>query len=260
MSPEPKPEPSAQPQQEPNSSQAQRDTTLGLSDRHAVVTGGTGALGTAVVARLLAAGAHCHVPVFDRDELARFPFRDHPQMTLREGVDLGDETAVRHYYQALPELWASIHCVGGFAMSAITDTPAAALEAQWRQNAVTCFLCCREAIRRLRRSGRGGRLVNVTARPALEPRAGAGMCAYTMAKSAVAALSQALAEEVAKEDIWINAVAPSILDTPANRAAMPDADARGWAGVGAVAETMVFLAAPANRVTRGGLVPVYGRT
>ena len=106
----------------------------------------------------------------------------------------------------------------------------------------------------------GGRIVNVAARPALEPRLGAGMTAYTIAKSGVAALTIALAEEVAKQGILVNAVAPSIMDTPANRAAMPKADFDKWPKVEDVAATILFLASPGNTVTRGAIVPVYGKS
>jgi NAD(P)-dependent dehydrogenase (short-subunit alcohol dehydrogenase family) len=94
----------------------------------------------------------------------------------------------------------------------------------------------------MRGTGGGGRIVNVAARPALEPRAGAGMLAYTASKAAVAALTQALAEELASEGIWVNAVAPSILDTTENRAAMPGADHASWPAVEEVAATIVHLA------------------
>jgi NAD(P)-dependent dehydrogenase (short-subunit alcohol dehydrogenase family) len=104
----------------------------------------------------------------------------------------------------------------------------------------------------------GGRIVNVAARPALEPRLGAGMVAYTASKSAVAALTQALAQETTDEQIWVNAVAPSVLDTPANRAAMPAADYRRWVSPADLAEMITFLASSANRVTRGAVIPVYG--
>jgi NAD(P)-dependent dehydrogenase (short-subunit alcohol dehydrogenase family) len=106
----------------------------------------------------------------------------------------------------------------------------------------------------------GGRIVNVAARPALEPRTGAGMTAYTIAKSGVATLTMALAEEVAKDGILVNAVAPSIMDTPANRKAMPKADFDKWPKVEEVAATILFLASPDNRVTRGAVVPVYGKS
>ena len=96
--------------------------------------------------------------------------------------------------------------------------------------------------------------------PALEPRRGAGMIPYTMSKASVVALTVALAEEVAQEGIWVNAVAPSLLDTKANRAAIPDADVSRWPKVEEVAKLMAFLASPQNLAGRGGLVPVYGRT
>jgi NAD(P)-dependent dehydrogenase (short-subunit alcohol dehydrogenase family) len=125
-------------------------------------------------------------------------------------------------------------------------------------NLMTCLLCCRAAIGAM--TDRGGRIVNVAARPALEWRSGAGMVAYAASKAAVAALTAALAEEVAKDGILVNAVAPSIIDTPANRAAMPKAHYDLWPKVAEVAATITFLASPENRVTRGGIVPVYGRS
>jgi NAD(P)-dependent dehydrogenase (short-subunit alcohol dehydrogenase family) len=94
----------------------------------------------------------------------------------------------------------------------------------------------------------------------LEWRAGAGMTAYTIAKTGVAALTVALAEEAAKDGILVNAVAPSIMDTPANCAAMPKADFSAWPKVEEVAATILFLASPDNRVTRGAIVPVYGKS
>ncbi len=238
---------------------------MSFEDRHVVVTGGTGALGTAVVGRLLSGGAVCHVPNWDAGEMAGFPYHDDGRVRLIGGVDLASEQAVDAFYDDLPELWASVNLAGGFAMAPIADTRAADFADQIDINAVTCFLCCRAAARRIRESptpdlGRpaGGRIVNVAARPALEPRLGAGMVAYTAAKAAVAAITQSLAEELAGERIWVNAVAPSILDTPANRAVMPDADHSTWPKLDDVAETIVFLASPDNRTTRGGVIPVYG--
>jgi NAD(P)-dependent dehydrogenase (short-subunit alcohol dehydrogenase family) len=141
-------------------------------------------------------------------------------------------------------------------MGKVADTDKSALMQQIDGNLVSCFLCCRAAVRAM--SG-GGRIVNVAARPALEWRSGAGMSAYTIAKTGVAALTVALAEEVAKDGILVNAVAPSIMDTPANRAAMPKADHASWPKVEEVAATILFLASPDNRVTRGAIVPVYGK-
>jgi len=84
------------------------------------------------------------------------------------------------------------------------------------------------------------------------------MTAYTASKSGVAALTQALAQELTEEQIWVNAVAPSILDTPANRSAMPDADHSRWVSPADLATLIAFLASPDNRATRGAVIPVYG--
>ncbi len=229
-------------------------------DRHVVVTGGTGALGNAVVAALVAAGALCHVPYLHAAEAERFPLREHPKVKLTAGIDLTDESAVARLYDSVPSLWASVHLAGGFAMAPVGETTKADLIKQIDLNLVTAFLSCRAAVNAMTRTGAGGRIVNVAARPALEWRSGAGMAAYTASKAAVAALTAALAEEVVRAGILVNAVAPSIMDTPANRAAMPRADYAAWPKVEEVAATILFLASPDNKVTRGGVVPVYGRS
>ncbi|MGH7093092.1 MAG: SDR family NAD(P)-dependent oxidoreductase [Stellaceae bacterium] len=234
---------------------------VAFAGSHVVVTGGTGALGTAVVGVLRAAGAECHVTNFAAAELERYAFRNDPLVHVATGVDLADEAAVRRFYESLPPLWASVHLAGGFAMAPVAEISAADFETQFRMNALSCFLCSAAAVRAIRArdgGGRGGRIVNVSARPALEPRSGAGMTAYAASKAAVAALTQAMGEELVGEDIWVNAVAPSTLDTPANRAAMPDAPHERWVAPAAIATLIAFLASPDNRATRGAVVPVYG--
>lgn len=238
---------------------------VGFAGSHIVVTGGTGALGRAVIAELRAEGAVCHVPNLVAAELAHFPHASDEGVHIARDIDVADEAAVRRFYQALPPLWGSIHLAGGFAMAPVGETSAADFTAQLRMNALSCFLCSAAAIAAFRArkepgpdGARGGRIVNIAARPALEPRSGAGMVAYTASKAAVAALTQALAQETTDDEIWINAVAPSVLDTPANRAAMPDADHRRWVAPSDLARIIAFLASPANRATRGAVIPVYG--
>jgi len=209
-----------------------------MQGRHIVVTGGKGALGGAVVALLEARGATVHVP-----DIAT--------------VDLSNEAAATAYYAALPPLWASVQLAGGFAMAPLTETSLAGFEQQWRMNTVTCFLACREAVRSIRRAGGGGRIVNVAARPVLVP--APGMTAYVASKAGVAAITQALATELVGENILVNAVLPSLMDTPANRAAMPNADHAAWPKPAEVAEAIAFLTSPQNALTSGALIPVYGR-
>jgi NAD(P)-dependent dehydrogenase (short-subunit alcohol dehydrogenase family) len=235
---------------------------MDFRNRHVVITGGAGALGAAVVGALVEAGATCHVPCHDEAEAQRFPMRENRQVVLTVTGSLADDEAVSRFYQAVTPLWASIHLAGGFAAGPLREAAPATLRRQIDMNLVTCLLCCRAAVSARTRAGGegGGRIVNVAARPALEWRSGAGMVAYTASKSAVAALTAALAEEVAKDGILVNAVAPSIMDTPANRKAMPKADYGLWPKVEEVAATILFLASPDNRVTRGAIVPVYGRS
>ena len=233
---------------------------MSFQDRHVVVTGGTGALGTAVVGALIEAGATCHVPYRHEDEAQRFPHRDSSRVSLVALGDLSDEAAVNNFYGGLSRLWASIHIAGGFAFGPIEKSDKALLMGQIESNLVSACLCSRAAVSAFRRAGHGGRIVNVAARPALEPRSGASMTAYTASKAGLAALTQALAEEVAKDGILVNAVAPSTMDTAANRKSMPKADFAAWPKVEEVAATILFLASPENAVTRGAIVPVYGRS
>jgi NAD(P)-dependent dehydrogenase (short-subunit alcohol dehydrogenase family) len=193
------------------------------------------------------------LPVRSADRLDRSLARAH----VNDGIDLGDELALESFYRDLPGLWASIHCAGGFAFTPIEKAQGADLDRMLAVNARSAFLCAREAARRMRAAKRGGRIVNVVARQALDPRRGAGMVPYSMSKAAVAALTVALAEELVPDRIGVNAVAPSILDTPANRAAMPGADASKWVRLEDLAETILFLASPAC-LANGTLVPVYG--
>jgi NAD(P)-dependent dehydrogenase (short-subunit alcohol dehydrogenase family) len=231
---------------------------MDLRDRHVVITGGGGALGTALVETLIGAGAVCHVPCMDEAEAQRFRLRDHKQVVLSVTGNLADEKNIAGLYDKIAPLWASIHLAGGFAAGLLAKASTETLHQQIHMNFLSCLLCCRAAV--VAMAGNGGRIVNVAARPGLEWRTGAGMAAYAASKAAVAALTVALAEEVAKDGILVNAIAPSIMDTPANRKAMPKADFDLWPKVEDVAATILFLASPENRVTRGAVVPVYGKS
>lgn len=236
---------------------------MDLSGKHVIVTGGTGGLGVSVVKAFMSAGATCALPYVHEAEAQRFPYSGQEQVTLLKVSDLADESDVMKLYgsaKSTAPLWASIHLAGGFAAGKVAEADKTSLMAQIDNNLTSCFLCCRAAVNVMLAGGQGGRIVNVAARPALEWRTGAGMTAYTIAKTGVAALTVALAEEVAKDGILVNAVAPSIMDTPANRKAMPKANFDAWPKVEEVAATIAFLASPDNRVTRGAIVPVYGKS
>lgn len=225
-----------------------------MEGRQVVISGGAGALGRAVVQAFVAAGATVHVPV-----RGRAPADGMAGVHYIPGVDLTDESAVVAFYAGLPDgLWASVHVAGGFAMAGIVETSLAELRAQLDMNLTSAFLCCREAVRRFRAGAGGGRLVNVASRAALQP--AGGKTAYTLAKTGVVALTQALGDELAGEGILVNAVAPGTIDTAANRAAMPAADTGRFVSSDEIASVILWLASPDNRVGSGAVVPVYGRS
>ncbi|MGN6370797.1 MAG: SDR family NAD(P)-dependent oxidoreductase [Phycisphaerae bacterium] len=225
-----------------------------FAGKKVVVTGGTGSLGRAVVDSVLKEGAEVWVPV--RGEK---PAKASEGVRFVEGIDLANETQVEAFYRQVGPLWASVHTAGGFAMSRIAETKLADFVKMLETNAVSAFLCSREAVKPMRAAGGGGRIVNVAAKPALHPVG--GMIPYAASKAAVLSITQSLAEELAAEKIWVNAVVPSVMDTPQNRASFPaGTDFSRWPTVEEVARTVLFLASPENRVTRGAAVPVYGRS
>lgn len=237
---------------------------MDFTDLHVIVTGGTGALGSAVTAQLLEAGAKVSIPCYDKSELDEFEYTDHEHIFIETEIDLTDEVAAENFYesaiQSNGDLWASVHIAGGFGMGSVADSSKADFMKQINLNLVTCFNACHNAVKHINKSGKGGRIVNVASRPALEPRQGAGMSGYTTSKAGVAALTQSLAAEVAQDDILVNAIAPSTIDTPANRSSMPDADYDSWPKPDEIAAQIIYLVSPQNYVTRGGVIPVYGKS
>lgn len=228
-----------------------------LKDCHVVITGGTGALGVAVVKALVDAGAHCHVPAIEQSVPAdRFPPGN---VSVTTGIDLSDEDAVSAFYAKLPPLKAAVNIAGGFVWAPIADSPAKVLQQQIAMNLISCASSCRAAVANFRKAGQGGHLVNISARPALNPRQGANMTAYTASKAAVAAFTVALAEELKGENISVIALAPSTIDTPTNRKDMPKADHSLWVKPAAIAELIVAQIGLSDPINSGVVIPVYGR-
>src|SRR5271167_3327635 len=137
---------------------------MDFRDRHVVITGGAGALGTAVVTALIEGGAVCHVPCLDAAEAQRFRLRDHKHVVLSVTGSLADERPIRLLYQGIAPLWASIHLAGGFAAAPLSETSVATLQQQIEMNLVSCLLCCRAAVNAMTANAAGGRIVNVAAR------------------------------------------------------------------------------------------------
>ena len=237
---------------------------MDFTNRHQIVTGGAGSLGTAVVQLLLDSGATCSVPCFNQDEYDSFDLTDHQDVFTKVDIDLTDEDQTQSFFEdaikANGPLWGSIHIAGGFGMGSIEDTPKGDFINQINLNLVTCYNSCRTAVQHFKEQGNGGRIVNIAARPALEPRQGKGMTAYTTSKAGVATLTESLAAEVIEDDILVNAIAPSVIDTPQNREGMPDADFDNWPKPKQLAQQIAYLASPENEVTRGTIATVYGKS
>ena len=143
---------------------------MNYDGRHVVVTGGTGALGTAVVGALLAAGATCHVPYRSEEEAQAVSASRAPACDARGARRPLRRRAVNALLCGVSKLWASIHIAGGFAFAPIEKSDKALLMGQIESNLVSAYLCSRAAVA-VPQAGGGGRIVNVAARPALEPRA-----------------------------------------------------------------------------------------
>ena len=216
-----------------------------MAARVAIVTGGTGALGQAIVLRLLKDGARVAVPYAVPAEnealLARVPAPDRGRLTT-EPVDVTDTAAMTTFTDRVAAAWGGVHvlvaAVGGFSAGGLLETDQALWERMLRLNLTSAFSAARAALPHLIRSG-SGRVVLVASRAVLPPIG--GFLAYTVAKAGVVALAQALAHETRGQGVTVNAIAPSTMDTPANRAAMPGADRSGWVPVDAVADTIAFL-------------------
>lgn len=228
-----------------------------MSERTAVVTGGAGALGRTVVAILLSDGWQVHVPVRAGADAPRLRERHGNAPALfAAAADLTDPAATASFFEgvrtAAGRLDLLANLAGGFAAGSVEDTEPAVWARMLASNATAPFLAIRAALPLLRASG-GGAIVNVASASLLGAPA-AGMSAYAASKSALVSLTRTLAEELAPDRITVNAVAPTVIDTPANRAAMPRSDRTGWLAPEEIAQVIRFLASPEARPVTGNVL------
>lgn len=221
-----------------------------MTERVMVVTGAGGALGAAAAQAAAARGIR--VARIDRGALE-------PDALSFAGVDLADFAAAQAAMQAIHaragRIDALLNIAGGFAAGALTESDPALWDRMFALNLKTAVIASKAALPYLIESG-AGRIVNVGALGAVK--AGAGMGAYAASKAGVAKLTESLAEEL-KGRVTVNAVLPSTIDTPANRAAMPKADFSKWVSPAELAAVMLFLASEDASAVTGALVPVAGR-
>ena len=231
-----------------------------LAGRVAVVTGGTGALGQAVTLRLLAEGAIVAVPYAveaEREHLTqRVAPADRPRLIVQR-TDVSDLAAMTAFAEGIVAARGKIDVlvagVGGFAGGSLVDTDLATWTRMLDLNLTTVFSAAKAVVPTMVRA-RYGRVVIVASRAVVPP--GGGFIAYTVAKAGAIAFTQALSQETHPHGITVNAVLPSTMDTPANRAAMPDSDRKGWVPVEAVADAIAVLAREASAHITGTLLAV----
>jgi NAD(P)-dependent dehydrogenase (short-subunit alcohol dehydrogenase family) len=229
--------------------------------RTAIVTGGTGGLGTAVVAALLDGGWRVVVPWVVEAELERVERR--PGLELVE-ADLFEGDAVESVVaeaagSADAPLRGLVNLVGGFAAGGrVHETAVEEFEKQFHLNLRALYLMTAASVRRmLALEPPGGSIVCVGTRAALQPFSGAA--GYVSSKAAVIAFARAVAVEYRDDRIRCNAILPSVIDTPANRASMPNADHSRWVAPEEIARVIAFLLSDGSGPTSGAAIPVYGR-
>ena len=221
------------------------------------MAGGTGALGAAVLRDLLDHGYPVTATWLvdaERERVER-DFSDDGLSLVK--ADLMEPDGAEQAVGAVEDLGAVVNLVGGFASGPrLHETEPDEFEQLLRLNLRPGLMLARAAMPRLLEAG-GGAYVGVSARPALRPFPGGA--AYATAKAAVLAFVQALDADYAKDGIRCNAILPSVIDTPANRAATPDADFSKWVQPAQIARVVRFLVSDDSEVTSGAAIPVYGR-
>jgi NAD(P)-dependent dehydrogenase (short-subunit alcohol dehydrogenase family) len=229
---------------------------MNLSGKVLAITGSDGALGQAAAAALSAYGATLALI-----EHASTPSTALPAGARRYGgIDLTQENAAHAVMERVVKeagrLDGLVNIAGGFRWEELAGGTLDSWDSMYRINLRTAVVSCQAALPFLLQSG-GGRIVNVGAMGAVK--AAAGMGAYAASKAGVAKLTEALAEELKDRGITVNAILPSTLDTPKNRADMPRADFTRWVAPAEAAEVIAFLVSDAARAVTGALIPVAGR-
>jgi NAD(P)-dependent dehydrogenase (short-subunit alcohol dehydrogenase family) len=229
-----------------------------MNGKKVLLTGGTGGLGLGVTPTVLAQGTDLTVPYHDLSEVERLKGYLPPADMSRihfVAADLTNEASVQQLVDGMERVDVLIHLVGGFSMGKTHEYPLVQWQKDFDLNLTTTFLVCKHCLRRMLEQNYG-RIVTVGSRGAVQP--GAQLAAYSAAKAGVVALTQAIADETKGTNVTANVVLPSVIDTPANRAAMGAENAAQWVKPESLAQVICFLASQAAQDIRGAAVPVYG--
>lgn len=231
-----------------------------MAGRVVAITGAFGVLGSAVAKAAAAQGAQVALIDFATSAPEGLLAASGPEALVLGGVDLTDPTGAKSAIEAVVarfgRLDALVNVAGGFVWQTLEDGDPAAWDRLYAMNVKTAANASRAAIAHLKASG-AGRIVNIGANGAVK--AGAGMGAYAASKAGVHRLTESLAEELKNDGVTVNAVLPSIIDTPTNRADMPKSDFSAWVAPADLAAVILFLASEEARAVTGALLPVMGR-
>ena len=231
--------------------------------RNVLITGGTGILGSAVTKAYIAQGDNVAVTYLFENEVERFK-QFNPDISTRVPFLFANVTeesevqkCIQDFHASVGQLDILVNIAGGF----VGGIPATELEAErWdfmmNLNLKSVFLCCKAALPEMTARG-SGKIVNVSARAGLKGEA--GMSAYCVSKGGVRTLTESLAAEVMDAGVNVNAIMPSVIDTPANRESMPDEDYERWVSPADIAKVICFLTSDDAAVINGAAIPVYGR-
>ncbi|GIF18921.1 NAD(P)-dependent dehydrogenase (short-subunit alcohol dehydrogenase family) [Actinoplanes tereljensis] len=226
-------------------------------ERTVIVTGGAGGLGTATVSAFLAGGWRVVAPVRPGRHAAVPAGAIVVEGDLSDAADVTAAVAIAAGDAGAP-LRAVVNVAGAYAGGGlIADTPIEDFEHMLTVNLRPTYLVTAAALPHLVAAGGGG-IVCVSSRAAVAPFAGAA--GYVTAKAAVLAFAGAVAVEYKKAGVRCNTVLPSVIDTPANRRSMPDADFSRWVRPAEITPTILFLASDASAPTTGAQIPVYGQS
>lgn len=236
---------------------------MSLAGKVALITGGTGALGRAVTAAFVEAGVAVAVTYVVDQEVpeckACLGAQADAPLFIKANVTV--EAEVQKLVQTLTQRFGRIDIllalVGGYVGDLpVTQLPEATWDHMMNLNLKSVFLCCKNVVPVMQRSG-GGRIVTVSSRAAIK--VFPGISAYAVAKAGILTFTETLAGEVLKDNITVNAILPSVIDTPANRKAMPGADYAAWVKPEEIARLLLFLTSDASREISGAAIPIYGR-
>lgn len=235
-----------------------------FSGKVALVSGGTGGLGRAVTLAFLAEGARVAVPYFDQQEFDDLmaAVSGHDATLEGQSVDVTDEAAIQSYVDGIVSkhgrLDTMVNTVGGYAGGIkMWEMDTQVFTRMLHLNLRSGFALSRAVVPAMLKQGHGA-IVNIAAKAAVDHAAGAS--AYASSKAAALAMMDSLAADLKDTGVRVNSILPSIIDTKANRAAMPDADFTKWPKPEEIARVILFLCSDDSAVIHGAAIPVYGKS